>query len=693
MDKNRFGFAMLLAAATCLAAPAGAVEGVGTMPVPTLTNVKAAATATYDGATKLYTYTYAVSNGSASTGSILDINIDMASKFGGSYGNQLKIDVGGGDTVTFAQALKDAEPLLLPPGEYLVPFGASCPVGSGWSVMLSRDGYAGFGASNKTNLVAPGAKVSPLKLISPGPPVIREMIVEPDWVAVVNGDAGKTVAAKAGKVEHAIRVHLQTLAPAGVPKLSWSALDAQVAQAIKLGWIPDATLAQEIQNGLDAANTSAVQQHDGTAAKKKLTALLKTLAGASSDQIHTEARDLIKLNAEALIRVIPDTPIPVTPKYSLTPAESAHTAGAAATLIARVVNSSDHDKPLEGYAVRFEIVEGPDSGHVFPWNLRTNANGQVKVSYKGQGIGTDKVLLRRQLPSAATAGSSRSAVTTETGLPPGAVAEALVHWQGGADLAVPLFIPPLVKTKGGNPIDLTDWTQNLGDTPAGPSVTRYYLSKTKPVDPHTATVLAERQVPALKPGEQSRGQPIHTTLPAGLKPGVYHLVACADADHQVIETNEHNNCFGSHLKNIVTMVVTADRPPNLPPDCSKAQPGEPLLWPPNHKLHAVTIQNVTDPDGDKVTLTVTGIAQDEPVNGKGDGNTAPDGFGVGSTQAKVRAERSGKGQGRLYFVHFRAADGKGGTCTGSVTVGVPHDRSAKGLPQDTGERYDSTQAQ
>lgn len=700
MNSDKICLVLAILAGLALSATAKAVESVGTLPAPTLTSVRAAASATYDTASELYTYSYAVSNGAGSTGAIMDANVDVATKYpaGGWYnGNgipggltdQLTIPLGG-ETDSFTQVKKDAEPLLLPPGRGLVPFGIAIP--TGWTGALSRDGYAAFWASDNTHMVAPGAHLTGLKLVSPGVPVIREMIVEPYWVPVFNGEPDKSVAAKAGQVERAIRVHLHTLGPAGTAALSWSAFESEVAEAAKLGWIPDANLAQQIQAQLDAANATAVQQRDGTAAKQKLRDLIQIVAGASPDAIRTEARDLIRLNAEALIRVVPDTPIPVTPEYTLTPPESSHAVGATAILTAMVVNSSDHDKPLPGYPVRFAIFQGPDQSQFLPGARYTDSSGKAQFSFKGLGLGTDVVILSTTPPSIVARGPTQPASVTGDGLPPYAVAEALVHWESGADLAVPLFMPPVIKAQGGDTIDLTDWTQNLGDRPAGPSDTRYYLAQDSPVDPSKATVLADRAVPALDPGEQSRGQGIQALLPATLPAGVYHLVACADAADQVIETDETNNCSDSRLKNIVSVVVPVSRPPNLPPDCGGAAPGERLLWPPNHKLHSVAIDGVTDPDGDTVTLTVTGIEQDEPVNGKGDGNTAPDGFGLGTAQAQVRAERSGRGPGRLYFVHFRADDGKGGTCNGTVTLGVPHDQSAKGLPVDTGERYDSTQS-
>ena len=132
-------------------------------------------------------------------------------------------------------------------------------------------------------------------------------------------------------------------------------------------------------------------------------------------------------------------------------------------------------------------------------------------------------------------------------------------------------------------------------------------------------------------------------------------------------------------------------PPNQPPDCTTAASDPDLLWPPNHKFRPVSILGVTDPDGDPVTLAVTSIMQDEPLNGLGDGNTCSDGAGVGEVVARVRAERSGQGDGRVYHISFTADDGNGGVCAGEVSVCVPHDRSARRrVCGDQGPLYDST---
>ncbi|MDF0675053.1 MAG: SBBP repeat-containing protein [Nitrospira sp.] len=128
---------------------------------------------------------------------------------------------------------------------------------------------------------------------------------------------------------------------------------------------------------------------------------------------------------------------------------------------------------------------------------------------------------------------------------------------------------------------------------------------------------------------------------------------------------------------------------NQPPVCGAAQANPAALWAPNHQLVPIAIMGVTDPDGDSVTITVTGVTQDEPVKGKGDGNTSPDAvIQVGA--ASVRAERSGSGNGHVYQISFKADDGQGSSCGGAVTVGVPHSQK-KGLTAiDDGQLYTST---
>lgn len=134
--------------------------------------------------------------------------------------------------------------------------------------------------------------------------------------------------------------------------------------------------------------------------------------------------------------------------------------------------------------------------------------------------------------------------------------------------------------------------------------------------------------------------------------------------------------------------VTVHVVTNRPPSCTSATAEPNMLWSPDHKMMPVQIVGVTDPDGDPISLTVTKITQDEPVDSKGDGHTAPDGTGTGSATPSVRAERNGSGDGRVYAIGFTANDGRGAQCQGTVSVSVPRDSHHPAV--DSGQLYDST---
>jgi Beta-propeller repeat len=122
---------------------------------------------------------------------------------------------------------------------------------------------------------------------------------------------------------------------------------------------------------------------------------------------------------------------------------------------------------------------------------------------------------------------------------------------------------------------------------------------------------------------------------------------------------------------------------NRPPDCSAAFASPASLWPPNGKLVPVAIRGVTDLDGDPVAITVTGVRQDEPTGG------SPSAFGIGTPDVQLRADRDGKGDGRVYRLSFTAGDPQGASCTGTVTVCVPHDQGRGSTCGDGGGLFGS----
>jgi hypothetical protein len=98
-----------------------------------------------------------------------------------------------------------------------------------------------------------------------------------------------------------------------------------------------------------------------------------------------------------------------------------------------------------------------------------------------------------------------------------------------------------------------------------------------------------------------------------------------------------------------------------------------LLWPPNHKMASVTVNySVTGGCGGS-TCTITSVTSNEPVNGLGDGDVAPDWQIVDNHHVNLRAERSGTGTGtgRVYTITITCTDGGGHTATKTVVVTVP----------------------
>jgi hypothetical protein len=102
------------------------------------------------------------------------------------------------------------------------------------------------------------------------------------------------------------------------------------------------------------------------------------------------------------------------------------------------------------------------------------------------------------------------------------------------------------------------------------------------------------------------------------------------------------------------------------PTCvGAASVNKPVLWPPNHKLVNVTVDYTTGPD---VTCSLS-VSSDEPV-----GDTSPDWVVVDEHHVKLRAERDGTGDGRVYTILITCTDGSGNSSSFAVYVTVPHDQ-------------------
>ncbi len=108
----------------------------------------------------------------------------------------------------------------------------------------------------------------------------------------------------------------------------------------------------------------------------------------------------------------------------------------------------------------------------------------------------------------------------------------------GPDLTIySLSIPSSANL--GATITITDTTKNNGGGSSGTSTTKLYLS-TNTTYESGDTLLGSRAVPALSAGTSNSGS-TSVTIPTGINNGAYYIIARADADSVVTETNETNN--------------------------------------------------------------------------------------------------------------------------------------------------------
>ena len=110
--------------------------------------------------------------------------------------------------------------------------------------------------------------------------------------------------------------------------------------------------------------------------------------------------------------------------------------------------------------------------------------------------------------------------------------------------------------------------------------------------------------------------------------------------------------------------------------CTNVTPSVTVLWPPNHQWEPVTVSGVTDLEGN--AISISNIFQDEPTDGRSDGDAAPDGQGIGSNTAQARSERAGNGIGRFYTIGVTVSNGNCGSCSTTLKVSIPKNQGKKG---------------
>jgi len=661
----------------------GDALAVGGISVPSLTNVSITSSVTHDQTQGYFVYRYAVGSEAQNSGRIFQIVVDVSAPRGYALppenGTFLIPTAAGARPFAefrnffalFAdfkknRGIHDDEFA----GTLHVPFGQAVP--AGWVGGLTIDGGAMFLLSDGAQGIDPGMTQEGFELRSHGLPTLRDFRVSPYWIHAVEDHDAVTDEERiqAARIEANLDVAVVALGPGWFQPGSaqhWNAVRDDLARMRDLGWIADAAWGDAVAMLLAQAR-SALEAQDAALVRQRLQEMQASVDGSTTSQRRGEVADHLRENLRFLIDAT-NVENPEQPGLTLSPARTSAQLGEEREFVLRVVDLANGSRPLADKRIRFDVAEGPNAG--ISESFETDAEGYARFAYRGTRQGIDRV------------------VASCRGYETDCEAEAKALWLGGADLVVPLFIPPLLETEGNRSFRLTESTTNIGNAAAPESTTRYYIAAAPIADVGQARVLAERSVPALTPGEEHEVGPVTYQIPGDLPAGRYYLAACADAAGAVAEKDENNNCSFNEIPGNTSVILPAESPLR-PPDCAAAVASPAVLWPPNHRMMTIEIAGVTHPDGRPFEIGIGAITQDEPVNDMGDGNTSPDGAGVGTPKAQVRAERAGPGNGCVYRISFTATDDLGASCEGAVMVGVPHDQRPGSAAIDDGQNHDAT---
>jgi hypothetical protein len=245
----------------------------------------------------------------------------------------------------------------------------------------------------------------------------------------------------------------------------------------------------------------------------------------------------------------------------------------------------------------------------------------------------------------ASASDNCSASIMRTGVPAGNIFPV-----GTTDVTYTATDPAGHTAQANQTVTVTDNTLPLVTPPANITVSADAGTCTASLDPGTAT--ATDNCPGVAVGgTRSDSQALNAPYPVGTTTITWTAM----------------DAHGNSATATQTVTVTDGQPPTI--TNLSASPAS--LWPPNHTMQNVTVSYDASDNCGGVTCVISSVASNEPVNGTGDGDTAPDWLIVDPHHVQLRAERAGGGNGRTYTITVVCTDGSGSATTKAVTVNVP----------------------
>jgi hypothetical protein len=107
--------------------------------------------------------------------------------------------------------------------------------------------------------------------------------------------------------------------------------------------------------------------------------------------------------------------------------------------------------------------------------------------------------------------------------------------------------------------------------------------------------------------------------------------------------------------------------------------GRHMLWPPDHNLINVGLHVFVRDNCGAGQPVVRVYADEDDETPTGDGTHSPDAKDIAPGTLRLRAERKGDGDGRVYLIEVEVTDAGGNPARSTCAVVVPHSRSAASI--------------
>ncbi len=489
-----------------------------------------------------------------------------------------------------------------------------------------------------------------------------------------------------------------TTPPVLIKQVSSYTVLSTIQGAFGAGCIKTSAVENDLTNIINQAQTDQ-DANDTPGAIAIMESYISTVnVGKSQGTIGSPCSAILVSDAQSLEQSLQQgyVPPPPPPKLTLMPAKTTLPLGAYYTMTATLTQG---DTPLSGSFITVGVISGPNQGLVLQGD-RTDSSGQTTLRYTSKITGTDYLVayaMAGRLSRYKPAGKGVKLALNMLAQPdiplalvgqPGsqiiASVPVQVTWSGGPDLAVDYFYPQFIRAKAGDTITLEDITGNYGNVPAGPSITRYYITQGLEISPATDQSLGQRPIPTLAPQQTSKGG-LEVTLPTNLTDTTYHLYACANADNRIIETNYANNCQRNRLVGYFVPAPGSVAMQSIATYCRNAKAKVIITGRKNKRVATVTIIGVNAPT---VIIYVTRLRHGKPTKIEG---SYVSGVGTSTVQIKLKnRDQCREEKDCDYIIGYFRNDSQGGICGGTVTVNLcikKHEREHEDKDRDRKEKH------